>query len=398
MHKRRSAGWREPAQFAGLAAVFAAGFARAALGGDFATSVHEYVPAPGQNVNSPFFGDPTRALGAPVGGGTAAADNSKVVTLGGFGGSITLGFSETVMDSPCNPMGLDAIVFGNSFWVSDNPNRRWAEAAVIEISRDANQNGIPDDPWFVVRGSSLPTAPQSVFRAQVWDNNPSTPAPPSNVAWYPGAPLFPAWPGMYSTGAFELPVAFRQSVLVNPNGGSAVTESHFGYADVSPTMLLGDLSGAKGGPGENVLSDPEDQPGMDPADFYTVPDDPMTVGVSAGSGGGDAFDIRWAVDPITGAPANLSGFDFIRVRTSAEAQSISLGEKSTEISGVTDVRAAKRSPGDVNLDGMVDFTDLNAALSQFNTAGDGLSADFDCNGVVDFADLNAVLSNWGAGT
>lgn len=398
MDKRRSAGWREAAHGAGLAAVLAAGFARAAAAGGFATTVHAYVPAPGQNVNSPFFGDPARALGAPVGGGTGAADNSKVVTLGGFGGSITLGFSQTVMDSPCNPMGLDAIVFGNAFWVSDNPNRRWAEGAVIEISADTNQNGVPDDTWFVVKGSSLPAAPQSVFRSQPWDNNPSTPTPPANAAWYPGSPLFPNWPVAYSTSAFELPAAFRQSVLVNPNGPSAVEEGHYGYADVSPTMLLGDLSGAKGGTGDNVLTDPEDEPGMDPADFYTVPDDPMTVGVSAGSGGGDAFDIRWAVDPVTGAPANLSGFDFIRIRTSAEAQSVALGEKSTEIGAVADVRAAKRSPGDVNLDGVVDFTDLNAALSQFNTAGDGLSADFDCNGVVDFADLNAVLSNWGAGT
>lgn len=398
MHKRRSAGWREPARCAGLAAVFAAGFARAALGSDFASIVHEYIPAPGQNVNSSFFGNPALALGAPVGGGTGAADNSKVVTLGGFGGSITLGFSQTVMDSPCNPMGLDAIVFGNAFWVSDNPNRRWAEAGVIEISRDTNQNGLPDDPWFVVRGSSLPVAPQSVFRTQAWDNNPSTPTPPSNVAWYPGAPLFPNWPSLYSTGAFELPPVFRQSVLVNPNGSNATLEGHYGYADMSPTMLLGDLSGAKGGPGENVLTDPEDRPGMDPAVFYTVPDDPMTVGVSTGSGGGDAFDIRWAVDPLTGAPANLSGFDFIRIRTSAEAQSVALGEKSTEIGAVADVRAAKRVPGDVNLDGVVDFADLNAVLSQFNTAGDGLSADFDCNGIVDFADLNATLSNWGTGT
>ncbi|MBL0920778.1 MAG: hypothetical protein IBJ10_01475 [Phycisphaerales bacterium] len=402
MAELRTVRRRERARSAGPAAIFAAGLAgTAATGaraGDFASLVHSYVPAPGQNINSPFFGDPTRALGAPVGGGTGAADNSKVVTLGGFGGSITLGFDAPVEDSPCNPHGMDAIVFGNAFWVNGNPNRRWAEAAVIEISADVNGNGLPDDPWYVVKGSSLPAAPQGVWREQAWDNAPGTPTPPVNVAWYPMAPQFPAWPSGYATGAFELPAPFRASVLVNPNGLGATVEGHFGYADVSPVMLLGDMSGATGGTGENLLSDPEDRPGVDPAEFYTVPDDPRAVGVSPGSGGGDAFDIQWAVHPATGEPAGLTHFHFIRISTAVDVVSPSLGETSTEIAAVADVRRARRSPGDANLDGVVDFADLNAALSQFNTFGEGLSADFDCNGVVDFGDLNAVLSNWGAGT
>lgn len=395
MGDKRSAGRRETALGAGLAAMIAAGSARA---GDFASVVLEYVPAPGQNINGAAFGDPSRALGPPAGGGTQAADNTKVVTLGGFGGSITLGFASRVEDSPCNPMGLDAIVFGNAFWVNQNPNRRWAEGAVIEISADANGNGVADDAWFVIRGSSLPSPAQAVWRMQTWDNAPGTPAPPTNPAWYPSAPGFPGWPSSYSTAGFELPAPFRVSVLVNPNGTGATVEGHFGYADVSPTMLLGDMSGAKGGAGENLLTDPEDQPGIDPGEFYTTPDDPLAVGVTPGSGGGDAFDIKWAVDPVTGAPAGLSGFDFIRIRTGVDVVHPSLGEMSAEIGAVADVRAAKRWPGDVDLNGAVDFADLNAVLSQFNVAGEGLSADFDCNGVVDFADLNAVLSNWGVGT
>lgn len=54
-------------------------------------------------------------------------------------------------------------------------------------------------------------------------------------------------------------------------------------------------------------------------------------------------------------------------------------------------------PGDVNGDGLVNFTDLNIVLSNFGLTGPGLPGDADADGDVDFADLNLVLSNFGAG-
>ncbi|HYC99974.1 MAG TPA: hypothetical protein VEB22_02005, partial [Phycisphaerales bacterium] len=125
----------------------------------FASRVVEYTPSPGQNMENPSFNDAARALGPPVGGGVLAADNTKVVTLGGFGGSLTLGFDHPITDqSPTatNPTGADLIVFGNAFWASGNPDLRFAEPGVIEVSRDDNGNGLADDAWYVIRGSHLP--------------------------------------------------------------------------------------------------------------------------------------------------------------------------------------------------------------------------------------------------
>jgi hypothetical protein len=52
-------------------------------------------------------------------------------------------------------------------------------------------------------------------------------------------------------------------------------------------------------------------------------------------------------------------------------------------------------PGDANLDGTVDGTDLNAVLSNYNRSGMGWSqGDFNNDGTVDGTDLNAVLSNY----
>ncbi|NOX59255.1 MAG: hypothetical protein GXP29_10405, partial [Planctomycetes bacterium] len=98
----------------------------------FASGVLNYDPAPGQFVNESQFNDASKALGAPNGGGSGLGNNLGVVTLGGFGGTITLAFAHTVFDDHANPFGLDAIVFGNAFWVLADPNRRWGEAGVIE--------------------------------------------------------------------------------------------------------------------------------------------------------------------------------------------------------------------------------------------------------------------------
>lgn len=51
-------------------------------------------------------------------------------------------------------------------------------------------------------------------------------------------------------------------------------------------------------------------------------------------------------------------------------------------------------PGDANGDGLVNFTDLNIVVSDFNASGANLPGDLDDDGDVDFSDLNLVLSNF----
>lgn len=262
----------------------------------FASRVIAYTPGDGEFVNDPAFNDPARALGAPVGGGTYEGDLTKLVTLGDFGGSITLGFDQTIRDDPLNPFGLDAIVFGNGFWVGNNPNLKWAEAGVIEISRDTNGNGVADDPWYVIPGSDI-IDPMTQREGELF--------------------ILPDDP-------------FARPPLFNEHFDG--TESFFGYADMSPVLILGDLDG------DNIVDDPD----LDAARFYTVPDDPDAVGVSPGSGGGDAFDIAWAVDPDTNLPAELDGFDFIRITTAARSDTGGLGEVSVEVGAVAAVRHPSR--------------------------------------------------------
>jgi len=308
----------------------------------FAAEVISYSPAPGQFVRDSSFGDPSNALGPPEGMGIQEPNNETVVTLGGFGGTIILGFDHTVEDHPLNPMGLDAIVFGNAFWFLGNSDRHWAECATIEISLDANGNGLADDAWYLIPGSHIADSPGPRATA-TWDDDVGDATyPPAQASWIP-----PGESGVWTTSAFALPFApFGAEVVVNPFAGSG-NEGIFGYADYSPTLVLGDFD----------ADDVVDDAGVSPDEFYTVPDDPFEVGVSLGSGGGDAFDIAWAVDPETGEPAELPGFDFIRLTTSVNAISrLGLGEKSAEIDAVAD--AAIDPLGDFDGDEDIDLADV----------------------------------------
>ena len=327
----------------------------------FATAVIDFSPAPGQFVKVPLFSNSSRGLGAPVGGGTYNPNNSKLVSLGGFGGSITLAFDHTVMDDATNPLGLDAIVFGNATWTGGDPNRHWAECGYIEISHDANDNGLADDSWFLIPGSHI-TDPVGQRETQTWDEDIEDPDyPPENPNWIP-----PGCSGEWSTEGFRLPPdVFDLLVLENPNGLGATTEGVFGYADFSPVLILGDLDG------DNVVDEPE----ISPEHFYTTPDDPFVVEITPGSCGGDAFDIAWAIDPTTGQPANLDGFDFIRITNGESYIAGIFGEKSPEIGGVSDVL-----PGDadMNCDGACDGLDIGPFVLALTDATAYEAAHSDC--------------------
>jgi len=246
----------------------------------FADCVIEYEPGPGQWVNDSRFNDRERALGRPYGISATAPDNSSLVTLGDHGW-ITLDFNRPVWDDPRNPHGLDFIVFGNPTWVSGDPGHRWQEPAFVEISMDANGNGLPDDEWFLVLPNKLPSELVG------------SPAPNCDT------------------------------------GDSRTVLRH--YAEYTPTLGL-----PPGKTPEEFYTVPDRQ---------SYAGDPQSLLIDEGSGGGDAFDIAAAVKQTSpGVPvapyvyAQIPYFDFIRITDALAGDSAGeLGEISAEIDAVSDV-------------------------------------------------------------
>lgn len=115
----------------------------------YVTQVFDYRPAVGQFVNEmPKYeeGDTQEDMNRKV--LAALADNRRgLVTLGGFGGYVVVGFDHPVL----NRKGLrDFRVLGNAFDGS-------AEPGVVMVSCDANSNGLPDDEWYELAGSAHQT-------------------------------------------------------------------------------------------------------------------------------------------------------------------------------------------------------------------------------------------------
>ena len=109
--------------------------------------VDEYVPAPGQYVNlMPTYeaGDTPATMAQKC--TEMLANNEKgLVSLGGYGGFITFHLDHSI----ANVEGqADVMILGN---LSGEGN---SEPGIIMVSKDENDNGLPDDTWYELKGSA----------------------------------------------------------------------------------------------------------------------------------------------------------------------------------------------------------------------------------------------------
>lgn len=264
--------------------------------------VLRYEPAPGQFINLPGLGTPDAAR-------RMAAMPGNLVSLGAFGGSILLAVDPPLQNDSRNPYGIDFTLFGNAFEGS-------AEPGIVWVMKDENGNGLPDDGWYQIAGSScFDPATRQNHRITWFHSSDSTVAWNDNLGnsgmfagnpyhrqpYYPEAALFPGYAAdsLTLTGTL-LPVA--SSVQAAMPGQPTLP---FGYAD-------------------NGMANPDINPGN--------PDNPYTLQVREGAGG-DPIDISWAVDD-QGHYVDLDQVHFVRIVTGVFSVSGELGELSTEISSL----------------------------------------------------------------
>lgn len=261
----------------------------------YINKVYDYLPANGQFVNelpkikeNATKEDVIQAVEANLVG-----KESSMITLGGFGGYVIFGFDHTVKNIPGK---RDLRILGNAF-----PNS--AEPGIIMVSYDINNNGIPDDPWFEIKGSEYDKATKNYVFTMYnpvhgdWDETEKT-----HIKWedslgdtgfiaknpFHKQSYFPAW-------IKEERIEYRGSRLPNnvvKDGLVKLLAFEYGYAD-------------------NVKNDNEES----------------------------AIDIDWAVDR-NGKTVHLPGIDFVKVYTGHFQDGGVLGETSTEVAGAVDLHVA----------------------------------------------------------
>ena len=316
---------------AALAALLAAGGSAACSEGNdgpetppggkatpYVTQVFDYRPAVGQFVNElPEYeeGDTQETMNRKA--LEAIGNNQGMVSLGGFGGYIVVGFDHTIE----NKAGLcDFRVQGNAFYANGQSEYGSSEPGVIEVSFDTNGNGLPDDEWYEIAGSSYSEGSESwIEQAREAGNDVQT-IHDYEITYYrpttePGKPT-------------------EEYIRWEDNQGES------GYRSMNPTHLQSyypqwikedriSFSGTRLPQNGIDLSGVGNNFALYKFAYGYADNEPNTNDRSA-------IDIDWAVG-ADGQPANLSGVDFIRIHTGVNQENGWLGECSTEIMGVVDL-------------------------------------------------------------
>ena len=257
----------------------------------YVTHVYEYVPAPGQFVNTlPAYevGNTTEQMCNKC---LTSFNNDTPVTLGAYGGYITVGFDHTIL----NVMGQnDFKVLGNAFDGS-------AEPGIVLVSTDTNKDGIPNDGWYELAGSEY-SKPATIHDYEI---------------------------------IYTRPTSISEDVKWTDNkGGEGVvkymtpthTQSHYPIWITDNSLIFKGARLADNG----ALNTAQTQWIMASYDYGYADNKP-----SSGTGG--YFNLEWAVDS-NGKAVTVKGVDFIRIYTAVnQAIGLGVGEISTEVAGVEDL-------------------------------------------------------------
>lgn len=270
----------------------------------FPTRVFEYLPAPGQFINDPrsgFSGAETDMAAATAYAERRLAEGSYV-SLGGFGGSIVVGFDHSIVRGT-DPEGYDFAVAGNQFMDSSEPGVVW-------VMQDTNGNGLPDDEWYELRGSES-EAP-GTWRGYAVTYYRS--APGMNIPWRDNR-------GM--TGRVEYLPQYHDQASYFP---AWVAEDS--YTLVGTRLAPNGTYDAQTGIWSNE------------AYAWGYADNAGEDSAAGGNGEGSRADVCFRIANAMcadGSDADLSFIDFIRVQTGVNATAGWIGENSTEVFGFTDL-------------------------------------------------------------
>lgn len=273
--------------------------------------VFEFTPSVGQLVNTlPKFenGDTELTILKKAEQALTKKTGDGIISLGGFGGYITLGMNETIE----NKAGLrDFRVLGNTFSLqgtitSSSNTEGSSEPGIIMVAYDVNKNGKPDDnEWYEIAGSEYYKdtttknyeityfKPDTEKEQQTgfikdylyWEDNQGNSGYKSKNPFHIES-YFPLWKSDASI-TFKGTLLASNAIDVNNDGSFWSMFSYdYGYAD-------------------NALNNSNQS----------------------------TIDIDWAVDK-QGNKVKLPGVDFIKIYSGINQEVGSIGEISTEVTGI----------------------------------------------------------------
>lgn len=288
----------------------------------YITKVLEYRPAPGQFVNTmPQYkeGDTQATMNEKA---LNAIGNNKegMITLGGYGGYVTVGFDHTIRNAKD---ANDFLVLGNAFENSSS------EPGIIQVAYDVNQNGQPDEEeWFEIAGSAHQAPKHELWYEQAKQAG-------NSVETYRDYSITYKKPAKEPTTNEEKATYIYWEDNQGKKGYKVMNT--FNSQPYYPQWIKeGQLTFTGTCLPQNGINQ-----GTDKNPYFVLPS--FKYGYAdnyPNDAAKAAIDIDWAVDK-NGKPANLPGVDFIKIYTGVNQENGWLGENSTEVSGVTDLNLTK---------------------------------------------------------
>lgn len=284
----------------------------------FPNMVFDYRPAPGQFTNAmPAYedGDGQVTMNSKV-LQAIGMGNKGLVTLGGFGGYVEVGFSRPIE----NVAGYcDFRILGNALNVTrSTATGTAAEPGIIEVAADLNGNGRPDaDEWCEIAGSAHAGVKESWMELVQAAGGDIRLIPDYAVTYH--RPTEPQ-----GTESIE------QYIYWTDNQGQTgyLPRNNFHSQPYYPQWIEADKLTLHGTRlpqnGINESSQPD-------TEYFVLY--PFSYGYAdnyPNDHAGTAIDIDWAVDK-DGKAANLSQIDFIRIYSGMHQVNGWVGESSTEV-------------------------------------------------------------------
>ncbi len=259
----------------------------------FASKVLEYHPAPGQFINTTTSAYREGFNYEEV--LTFANEKIKkrsLFSLGSYGGYITLGFDESI---PNVKDEYDFKVYGNAFYspiqYEGNLKAGSSEPGIVWVSKDENENGIPDDAWYELAGSEYHSE-ETIHNYEITYFKPNNDM--DNILWED-----------------------NQGNKGTIQGNSIHTQSYF------PLWITEKQITFKGSKLRNNIKDIEGRWVNFSFPWGYADNHPNNSDLSN-------FKIDWAVNE-NGESVHLDKIDFVRIYTAVNQNTNGMGEVSTEI-------------------------------------------------------------------
>ena len=286
----------------------------------FANKVLDYNPAPSQYMNTVTTAYKENYTAEEV--RKYAEEQLKdtdlcLISLGAYGGYITVGFDHTV---PNVPGEYDLKIYGNAYYdmfgTLTGALGGSAEPGIVLVSKDTNGNGLADDEWYELAGSEY-TKETTLKNYQITYYRPDeyhepVEAPEDEQSWNTDAEYI-AWQDNRNTQGF-------------------MPKNIYHRQDYYPKWLEEDELSFKG---TLLPNNAKDESGEGKYwVLYAYPwgyaDNGLNVDETSN------FNIEWAVD-TEGNPVHLPGIDFVKIYTGVNQYCGWLGETSTEVMGINDL-------------------------------------------------------------